>query len=373
MSSFLFQIIRPVIRSEVMPAIGIPLSQKIKGRFAFAMIFLTATVFNSASSYALDAGFELNLSSHSGSGNGQFQQGVHNTSGTAIEDIGGTSFLVEDAWFDPSGEAWQLPEIVTINVEGVDQHYYHFVMGDLADGFIQETYIQTGFTMTMPSTTPSSWISGMANNQFGSASAGSFNVVKTGSVITDAANGSDPLGVSSISGNGSGNPNRVIMLQINSDGEMYQEFRKEALKNKPVIYQNVARFGEIDMTFEIDMSNSTYDQNGLEVRSITNTMQLFGDNLPAPTSTGWNSDWGATPPDAANFDMATAGQNVNVNGGQYTYIAEPDTTSTPGGSGGQYIYSDGGFDVDAVSWESYFRADDPSGNPWAYTENRPLP
>lgn len=325
-------------------------------------------------SIAVEAGFELNFSAHTGSGNGQFQQGVHNTSGTTIENIGGTQFLVEDAWFDATGEAWQLPEIVTVNVDGVDQHYYHFVMGDLADGFIQETYIQTGFTMPASvNPRPSSWLAGVADNQFASASAGSFDVVKSGAVITSAGNGSDPLGASNVSGNGSGNPNKVIMLQINSDGEMYQEFRKETLKNKPVIYQNVYRFGEIDMTFEIDMSNSTYDQNGLEVKSVTNTMQLFGDNLPAPTSTGWSSAWGAPPPDATNFNMATDGQKVNVNGGKYTYTAQPDTPSAPGGSGGTYTYSDGDFNMGGVSWDSYFRNDDPTGNPWAYTENRPLP
>jgi len=345
------------------------------------------------SSYALDAGFELSFSAHStpsGRG-GEFIDPVHSNASAGADRLdflpGQTDFLTANAWGTANGtpstydeiERWQMPEVVVID----GKNYYHIVMGNLADGFIQETYIQMGYAFANSNATqPTASASMVPINGWSSASAGEGMVTKDNGRVDFAGNAHNPLAADA--GNGSANPNKVIVWQINTDGEMYQEFKKESRAFKPVITQSIYRYGEIDAMFKIDMSNSTYADSGLEAKGIVNTLQLFGDNLAAPPAVGWNPDWGVAPIDSANFEMKTvggvhvvtgagAGSNVDVTGGKYVYVETADSLTTPGGSSGEYIYSNGSATVHSADWASFFRADDVSGNPWSYETFRPVP
>lgn len=319
--------------------------------------------------HAQQAGFELNLMPYSDTANAlsgsMFTCGTHSQAsagdlaaypgqqhpctGAGDTTTPNTKFLTYDR---NSGIDWESPEMVIVNIDGTERAFYHLIVGDLADGFIQETYVEMGFAFSHQSTAPAFFPDAPISNLMGSASAGDYGV--TGSrPITNPTNGKDPLGAVSTSGNGTGNPNRVIMLQLNNDGEIFAEFRKDYLLNKPKFYQRVARFGDIDMEFEFDMQSLTYGDATQAGDVLRNSIEIFDESMAADT----------------NFDVTTEAQNSRISGGMFSYA---DDNGGIGGSDGSYTYTDGGsFDQKGVDWEALFDAHDPTGNPWHYEENKP--
>ncbi len=226
---------------------------------------------------------------------------------------GATPFLMRGSF--------QLPEIVVDPETGLD--YYHIIMGDPASGFMQEVYIERGF-------------SSFPNGNVGSAVGGGGN----------GGNNIDPLGPDAA--NGKANPRKVLVRQVISDGEIYMDFTKDKFDRKPKITQ-ILTLPDMSSIFQLDMSNSSYGDD-LTPGILSYTMQLADDYQ-----------------DQANFNFATDVQNSNVTGGRYTYV----NGAGPGGSDGTYTYDNGNFDVDAISWEAYF--DHSLSNPWSNTVNRPIP
>jgi len=251
---------------------------------------------------------------------------------------GHTPFLLGDAG-DVAGPGEQA-EFVTDPDTGIS--YIHIVMGDLADGFIQELYIE----MTGNTATYGSFLGG-AGVMLGGAFGGN-----QGSAGNRAGNAANPLGNDqSATGSGTANPSKVIMRQIVNDGEMSMEFLKDKFDRKPVIAQALNSPG-IYATSIIDMRNSTYsDMNTPGI--AMHTMVLNGPDLPD---------------DNGQFNTLTGSQNGDVTAGRFIYT--PGTG--PGGADGVYEYLDSstGFDMSNVSWESYFDAEDPS-NIWAYPGAKP--
>lgn len=237
---------------------------------------------------------------------------AHEGCGTGL--VGGqTAFLIQ------GGCAVEGPEIVTDPDTGLD--YYHMIVGDPADGFMQESFIEVGS------------VPGLID--FSTALAGD--------------NGHDPLGV--IIGLGSGNalanPRKIIMRQIINDGEIMMEFLKDEYLKKPLISQMLIT-SELSSLFHLDMRNSTYE----DMNSPANLINIFSLNDSFLQGMG-------------DFDMATDVDNAFINGGRYTY----SDGVGPGGSEGSYLYLDGGFDERAVHWADYI--DPTEDNPWAYPELRP--
>ncbi len=252
------------------------------------------------------AEFVLDFMPDNGGGLGtNFTQG-----NTSIE--GTTPFLMRGGL--------QLPEIVTDPETGLD--YFHIVMGDPASGFMQDVYIERGFTS----------FQGGAGSAVGGGGFGVNNV--------------DPLG--SASGTGQANPRKVLVRQIISDGEIYIDFIKDKFDRKPKITQ-ILTLPDMSSMFQLDMSNSSYDDD-LTPGILSYTMQLADDYQ-----------------DQADFNFATDVQNSNVTGGRYTYA----NGTGPGGSAGTYTYVESTFDVNDITWEAYF--DHSLTNQWGYTINRPTP
>jgi hypothetical protein len=236
------------------------------------------------------------------------------------------------------GTSLERPEIVTDPDNG--NTYYHMIVGDLATGFIQETYIQMGY-----GNYGATALGEPADSASASGGVSSFDrttVLGTGYDPLDANKNSMAQAV--ISGNGTANPNRVIMRQIVSDGEVMMEYLKDKYANKARISQMMVAT-DITANFDLDMRNSTF-ADASTVGIITNTMQLWGQGVPY---------------DSSVFDMAKDAPNAVVNGGKYTYT----TGSGFGGSEGTYNYSDGGFDQTAVDWASYM--DPMLSNPWSFS------
>lgn len=213
--------------------------------------------------------------------------------------------------------------------------YYHMILGDPNSGFGQEVYIQVG----------SGTFQGFNGiGPGGSASSG------TG---TQSGNNLDPLGVvttDTVTGNATGNPQRIQMQQSLTDGDLSATFLKNTYLGKPTITNEIDST-DVTATVVIDASGIPYTSSSTPA-TVTNTVQVHDPNIPAA---------------AAQFDMATDAQNSTVTAGQYTYTPGSGA-GTNLGSRGTYTYIDGGANVNP-DWSSYF--DDREANPWAYPVNRP--
>ncbi|ALP51942.1 hypothetical protein Tel_01645 [Candidatus Tenderia electrophaga] len=244
--------------------------------------------------------------------------------------VHGASFVEGQTPYLTEG-IFQLPELVADPESG--DVFYHMIIGDEADGFIQETFIEAGYR-AFPGGS-------------GSAVGGDGGVL--GFAGTSGGNGRDPLnrdpGINTA--NAEANPRRVLVRQIVSDGEIRMEYLKDRYDRKALITQSLST-SEITAAFSIDMRNSGYDD--------ASTAGLISNSMDVTDANGVN---------VGAFDMATDVQTSAVSGGRYTY-ADGDG---PGGSNGSYQYFDGGYDHRDVNWEALF--DQSADNPWSYLENRP--
>lgn len=259
-------------------------------------------------------------------------------------------------WLWHTSQWGVLPEVVYDS--STKAYYYHMILGDFGNGFIQESYVQMGFgSYGNPSepTTP-------ATRKSASGGYGRYVPFFHDTNTTMLGNGYDPLDMNTsstvnnanikaanaVSGNGTGNPNRVTIRQIMTDGEIMMEFLKDRYEYKPRISQMIVA-PDFVSTFDIDMRAIKYNDI-TSTAPITNTMQLWGAGAPA---------------DAAAFDMSADSSKSTYNGGKYRY----SDGAGPGGSEGSYEYLTGSFDQTTQSWKGYF--DLYAQNPWAFEEAKP--
>ncbi len=222
-----------------------------------------------------------------------------------------------------------------------------------------------------------------------------------------AGNGVDPLREDSAwTGNGSANPTRVIMRQIDNSNGAYQEFLKDSFDKKPLIYQEVNDAANgMNLVFQIDMRGMDYNTSRpLTIGTSTITRPSNPANPGNGNSTGYstapaNSDYaynassefvliqtvtGEAAGTGAEFNAAAQrpvvggslpGQNVTA--GQYTWAAGNGWISSTSGATyyntyyqsqgigssnftkmplyqpGAYTYAEGGFDHAEQSWKDY--------------------
>ncbi len=225
------------------------------------------------------------------------------------------------------GSDYFLQELVNDN--GVQ--YYHVIIGDpTVDDFAMEFYIRAASCC---------WWGGGGMGGGGMGGGGTPKSSSFGDTNRRLYNAWQPLeGGSALTGNGTANPNRVYLRQINNDGEMQQEFIKGRESKKPHIVQVIGD-GELVSTFDLDMSNGGYNTFSDPVRFINNTTIVdvgsFDPNIDAPR----------------NVDTPNA--NINVTAGRYTYLPDNPAGVSFGDSYGSYLYEEGGYDVFGTSWLDY--------------------
>jgi hypothetical protein len=287
------------------------------------------------------AEFDLNFSAQD-SVNNTMMDYVANGDNGASPDTGQTPFLWNGGQFGLS------PEIVTDPTNG--NKYYHMIIGDFASGFIQESYVQMGFGSYGNSYEPAS-----PSRKSASDGTGTYDPLYLFPSSTTFGNGYDPLDMNKnakaqnvTSGNGTGNPTRVIMRQIMTDGEIMTEFLKDQYANKPRISQMLVA-PDIYAEFDIDMRSISFS-DATSVAPMTNTIQLYVEALPF---------------DTGYYDTAVLNQNSTYNAGRYIYT----DGAGPGGSSGTYNYESGGFDQTAQDWKGFFDAN--VSNPWTFEEAKP--
>ena len=202
--------------------------------------------------------------------------------------------------------------------------YYHLIIGDpKTDPFAQEYYIRTAgccwFTAKGPANNP----------MFGEAPF-SASYGDTGKLLSSAF---FPLAPVTLSGNGSGNPGRIYMTQINQDSSMYLEYTKAFESKKPRITQ-VVTDPYIISTFAQDNSNASYYQSlmAMEYRNEVTLKDGQGRSLGV-----------------GNYDVATNAPKQYVDGGHYIYRDGPAVA----GSFGMYAYASTTFDPVYIKWLSY--------------------
>ena len=328
--------------------------------------------------------------------------------------IGGqTPFLTQDSWYTNGQQHWQLPQIVSVST-GVGSNsidYYHMIVGDSSTGFVQETWIPLGWNMDFshvmgsPANSPMTykWAVSQYNNagnyttgtcgtgcdSMHSASGGDSTVINSGSgspLVTYSAgtgketikagysvgNAEYPLDAPAgkDSGNGSGNPTKVVIRQEITDGQgtFSNVFLKSAFSQKPVITLDVSD-ADMQSHVKIDMSNSDYNTS-TTAGTMTNTFVSPTGAIPLLTSSV-----GGTP---HSWDMAVDSEagKTNITAGQYTYTPGAIGTGYTqwGGANGAYSYASGnGFETTNVTWSDFMnpQVGGVSPNPWSFDVNKP--
>ena len=160
-----------------------------------------------------------------------------------------------------------------------------------------------------------------------------------------------------LSGNGTMDPTRTVLLMQMSDSTVSVEVYKPFLNRKPKISQTLTE-GGLTSQFVADLRSLTY-ADLKRVVPIVNTLSLNDPNLPTPG--------------VADFDISFS-QKPHVSAGQFTFSGAGQgwvdaTTGAPVAgwdnnnskfNPGTYQYAEGNFDVLKVNWAAFF---DPTQNP----------
>ncbi len=218
------------------------------------------------------------------------------------------------------GSDYFLQELVEDN--GVQ--YYHVILGDPSvDDFALEFYMRTGDCCWW-----GSGGGGMGGGGMGMGGPAPYSS-SYGDITDRLASAWTPLAGPDLVGNGTGNPNRIYMRQINNDAQMQQEFIKDRETQKPRILQ-IIRDGSLTSTFDLDMRNGGHN-------IYTDPISFINDT----TISGISS-----------FDAAAV-PTAQINAGRYIYTADNPAGTPFGDAYGTYTYEDGNFDVYGIDWLSY--------------------
>jgi hypothetical protein len=287
--------------------------------------------------------------------------------------------------------AQQLPfrqETISVTSGPEAGMWIHVMVGDPTTDFRQDTYIRMSDVLQDPDNGQLYWHSrpnwypdGVGSLSSSGGLPGAFIYAgRQAASVMDAkvadgcaiygGNGCDPLGLynskgdgtpngitdhrdSRWTGNGTGNPTRVIMRQVNAGSpDMYQEFLKDRLDKKPLIYQTVTDVAQgMKMTFQADMREKSYfDITPLKVGQTTvapNTALAPVDKITGTRINGYGYN--------AASEFVLTQTLSSAAGGNYN-IASIPTTAKSKVSAGQYIYYDGsGWTLQDGTWtNTYF-------------------
>jgi len=258
-----------------------------------------------------------------------------NTAGQAdynCQEAGNSQWFTTGQLADDTTTSF-LQEQVVIN--GIK--YYHLVVGKKEEGFVQEIYMQMGGV---------SWrqLPGVARDTSFSGGRVCLAGPRTGFEERVACNrdnnGGDPLRADSVfTGNGTGDPEKMVMRQFISDepSGFTQEFLKDQLTQKPIITQDLS-MGEVNLRFVMDMSNSDYNTDDVAGIMI-NEFVINDPNIPG---NGANFDF-ALDQGEDKFERVFV-QAEFITGLGFSDVDFPSST---------YTYFDGSIDpVLDIKWEA---------------------
>jgi len=215
--------------------------------------------------------------------------------------------------------------------------YYQVIVGDYqTDDFAMEYIIKAD------ASTDGFWETDRDGDIARSASAGD-----SGDRLYNMTKPYDVDGtLSSSSGTGSGNPNRVLIHQLLSDSESEMVFLKDQFAYKPLISQRTFD-SDFDSYIEMDMRNKHYlDMTPIDPSTeLVHTIELLNADVPF---------------DGGNYDFADRPETAHITAGGFTYSAGTNY----GESLGTYNYVDTAYGDDFQPLDKPYTAYcDPSQNP----------
>ncbi len=248
--------------------------------------------------------------------------------------------------------------------------YYHQIIGDPAQGWVQEVYIH-GPGLNVGSTP------GGMRSPSGGSNAARFQPLSHES--------EDP----GTTGNGTGNPTmvaiRMYLKDTDTDGNTVElDFIKDGyyfdgthkrFDRKPYIQQTITVPGALKTEFEVDMRNISYSDDTSDPQLFVMRQYNMGIADPAdpipeetfafstlPSVFTIEPESGAAaylfdpsiappPPPPGGGPAPATGRNLNVTAGKFRWTG---TFDKAGGYGDTYIYADGNFDVQAVEWRNFW-------------------
>ncbi len=292
-----------------------------------------ALIFNASTAYAATSNFILNFQPNPGDRIGEpewlnFNCNRGFSSGN-FEDCDDN-----DEFRDNNGRDQTAFLMERLRGDGRGDEYYHVIIGQPGDDFIQEAYIKITSRLCR----------GDDCDDLGPVS---DSLGESRDITNGRNNAYDPRGPASFSGSGTANPKSTLFRQLLTDtsGGMTQDFIKADFNQKHLLNFTLDA-GFVDMDFMLDMRNSTFDDPntpGNLVNTLVITDPKFA-GIPA-----LEAGFPATAvPASDNFDSTTDAQREDVTGGKYRFVSH-----------GIYEGEGAGFDIFAADWNDFF---DPSQN-----------
>lgn len=211
--------------------------------------------------------------------------------------------------------------------------YYHTIIGLPGSDFVQEAYIK---------------ITRFMNKDGGMSSIPQIKVDDLGPISDSLGdwsdmdkkpdNADDPLGPARFSGSGTANPKSTQFRQVVQGGGLKQEIVKTHFNKKPLIVQTL-NTPEVVHGFEIDMTNSTYDQATLAGVVKQNWQQL--------NSNGFSYDF-----DVNNMPYE-GDSKVYVTGGKYKYVQKYTTSMIGTTFANEYEGEGSGYNIWTEMWMAW--------------------
>lgn len=227
------------------------------------------------------------------------------------------------------------------------EQYYHTIIGLPGDDFVQEAYIKIVRYMNKDnggySTTPQAEVDDLGPI---SDSLGNW-----GDLDKACNNACDPLGPTSFSGSGSANPKSTQFRQVVTGNGLHQEIIKTSFNKKPHIIETI-NAGALSHEFEMDMSNSSYDQANIAAMMNKNRMRITDGNF------------------TSDFDInnlpAGSRSGVRINGGKFLYSQKYTTSMSGGPFQNEYVGEGAGYNTWTELWQAWR---DPAQNPTCSSSN----
>lgn len=212
------------------------------------------------------------------------------------------------------------------------EQYYHTIIGLPDDDFVQEAYIKIvrymndsgGFSRTPQQVDDLGPISDSLGNWRD---------------ITEARdNAYDPLGPASFSGSGTANPKSTQFRQVIKSNGLYQEITKASFNKKHRIVETIDQ-PEIQHQFDMDMTNSTFDQATIAGALNKNQMRITDGSFISAFDIN---------------DMPSGGRSdINISGGKYKYVQKYSTSMTGGPFLNEYEGEGSHFNIWTEMWKEW--------------------
>jgi len=234
-----------------------------------------------------------------------------------------------------------------VRAPGSSDQYYHTIIGMPGSDFVQEAYIKI------------TRYYGDGDCDNGCKFSSSPREVDDLGPISDSLgdwrditeyrdNAYDPMGPARFSGSGTANPNSTQFRQVMASDGFEQDMVKAKFNQKHKLNQDLnAEAGKVIHSFELDMTNSTFEQSDIAGIMTRNYFKVTGSNDTSPIEFDITDSFYQ---DRGGFD---------ISGGKYRFDRLYTTSINGTSFENEYSGEGAGYNIWQVDWKKYY---DPSQN-----------